>query len=107
MGAEVIRYLRVSNANFSLEDHLNTDSALVKLTQNTEVNSLRYSRTGVVASMLVWKASANLWEMVDEVRISIGGGGSRPVAKIQSPSSMEMGSSSESMVLSLELSSES
>ena len=71
------------------------------------MNSLRYSGTGVVASMLVWKASANLWEMVDEARISISGGGSRPVAKIQSPSSMEMGSSSESTVSGSESFSES
>ena len=46
-----------------------------------------------MASSFVWKASASLCEMVDEAQISKGGGGSKPVAKIWSPSSMEMGSS--------------
>ena len=46
------------------------------------MNSFRYSRTGVAASVLVWKASANRWEMVDDVQIPMDGGGNNPVARI-------------------------
>ena len=44
---------------------------------------------------------------MDEARISIGGVGNRPVARIWSPSSMELDSSPKSTVSGLELSSES
>ena len=47
------------------------------------MNSLRYSGTEVVASIFVWKASASLCEMVDEARISIEGGGIRPVVSVR------------------------
>ena len=74
--------------------------------ENTDVNFFRYSGTGVAASALVWKALANHWEMVNDTQISMDGGGSNPVPRIQSPSSMEMGSFSESMASILESSSE-
>ena len=39
------------------------------------ISSFRYSGTGVAASVLLWKASANHLEMVDDTWISMDGGG--------------------------------
>ena len=59
--------------------------------QNTDVNSFKYSRIrGDSASELALKASASHLEMVEDVLISAEeGGGNRPVAKMQSPSSRD------------------
>ena len=65
--------------------------------EKTEENSFRYSGIGgEVASELDLNASASHCEMVEDALMSIEEGeGNRPVAYIQSPSSIDSGTSSE------------
>ena len=81
---------------------LDSGKTLKDCLEKMAVNSLRWSGIGAKASSLVWKASANCCKMVDEAQMFTDGGGSRPVARIQSPSPMEIGSSA-GLRLGLEL----